>query len=281
MQELKQAEPAMRTRRIIHRTKGRRHGPITRLVSPGDVGEWLKPFVFLDLFEVGPGGGPGFGYHPHSGIATLTISLKGVGDYEDSTGEAGVMVAGAVEWMRAGGGVWHRGGPVGDSEALGFQLWVALPEALENSPAESLYLDPEALTAAGPARVILGEHKGVSSPIPPVADMTYLHVTLQDGERWTYAPPSSHEVGFVALNAGRLEVSGAVLERELAIFEDGAEPLTFQAHGAVSFVLGSAARHPHPLVLGYYSVHTSPEALAVGEAGIERIGARLKAQGVI
>lgn len=35
-------------RAVVHRTRGDRHGPITRLMSPGDVGEHLKPFVFLD-----------------------------------------------------------------------------------------------------------------------------------------------------------------------------------------------------------------------------------------
>jgi hypothetical protein len=40
-------------------------------------------------------------------------------------------------------------------------------------------------------------------------------------------------------------------------------------------------KHPHPLVLGSYSVHTSPEALEIGEAGIARIGARLREQGRI
>ncbi|GKT22443.1 hypothetical protein [Acidovorax sp. SUPP3334] len=44
------AEPASRARAIVHRTRGTTHGPITRLMSPGDLGEWLKPFVFLDLF---------------------------------------------------------------------------------------------------------------------------------------------------------------------------------------------------------------------------------------
>jgi redox-sensitive bicupin YhaK (pirin superfamily) len=58
-------------RAISHRTRGRAHGPITRLMSPSDLGELLKPFVFLDLFEHGgaPFNGP---LHPHSGIATLT-----------------------------------------------------------------------------------------------------------------------------------------------------------------------------------------------------------------
>jgi len=44
-------------------------------------------------------------------------------------------------------------------------------------------------------------------------------------------------------------------------------------------VLGSAIKHPHELVMGYYSVHTTPAALAQGEAEIKRIGARLKQEG--
>jgi len=38
-------------RAIVRRTRGRTHGPITRLMSPSDFGEILKPFVFLDLFD--------------------------------------------------------------------------------------------------------------------------------------------------------------------------------------------------------------------------------------
>ena len=40
-----------RTRQIAHRTHGRLHGPIIRLMSPSDLGQSLKPFVFLDLFD--------------------------------------------------------------------------------------------------------------------------------------------------------------------------------------------------------------------------------------
>jgi hypothetical protein len=41
-------------RAIVHRTRGSAHGPITRLVSPGDLGEFLKPFVFLDFSASNP-----------------------------------------------------------------------------------------------------------------------------------------------------------------------------------------------------------------------------------
>jgi redox-sensitive bicupin YhaK (pirin superfamily) len=72
----------------VHRTRGRLHGPITRLVSPSDLGQVLKPFVFLDYFDMQRASFPGFGLHPHSGIATLTHLLEGSVRYEDTSGAA-------------------------------------------------------------------------------------------------------------------------------------------------------------------------------------------------
>jgi len=41
------------------------------------------------------------------------------------------------------------------------------------------------------------------------------------------------------------------------------------------FVLGSAVKHPFDLVTGYYSVHTTANALRQGEQNISTIGRRL------
>jgi hypothetical protein len=49
-------------RRIVHSTRGRSGGPIVRLVSPSDVGELIKPFVFLDYFEQTPRMCPKWGF---------------------------------------------------------------------------------------------------------------------------------------------------------------------------------------------------------------------------
>jgi redox-sensitive bicupin YhaK (pirin superfamily) len=61
--------------RIARRTRGQTHGPVTRLMSPSDFGQLLKPFVFLDLFDNHGKPFSGFGLHPHSGIATLTYVM--------------------------------------------------------------------------------------------------------------------------------------------------------------------------------------------------------------
>jgi hypothetical protein len=44
-------------------------------------------------------------------------------------------------------------------------------------------------------------------------------------------------------------------------------------------VLGSAAPYPHDLVLGSYSVHTSPSSLQKGEKNISEIQTRLIREG--
>ena len=266
-------------RRIVHSTRGHSHGSIARLVSPSDIGELIKPFVFLDLFEGEPAEAPAFGFHPHSGIATLTLLLNGQLWYEETTGVKGVIATGGVEWMRAGGGVWHTGGAVGSERIKGFQLWVALPPELENGPAQSQYLGAEEFPSHGPARVILGGYgNGVSKVVAPEG-VTYLDVRLKAGERWRYEPPRGHTVAWIAVHQGAVTTPAKVVKGEIAVFEESNGAIEFEASGDVGFVLGSAIKHPHDLVLGYYSVHTNADALKKGEDNIARIGRELRAAG--
>jgi redox-sensitive bicupin YhaK (pirin superfamily) len=267
------------TRRIVQTTSGRRHGPINRLVSPSDIGELIKPFVFLDHAEVVARPEPLYGIHPHSGIATLTVVLRGGMVYEDTTGKTGSVPTGGLEWMRAGNGVWHDGGALPGEPLRAFQLWVALPPSDENGPAESQYISPDEVQTEGPARVILGRYGRAVSPIRAPKGINYLHVNLKDGERWRYTPPDGHTIAWLAVDTGALLSQVPIRAGELAVFEESNRAIELEAHGATSFVLGSAIKHPHPLVLGRYSVHTSRATLAQGEAEIVRISHRLRAEG--
>ena len=266
-------------RAIVLRTRGLRHGPITRLASPSDIGELIKPFVFLDLFDISATGAPNFGWHPHSGIATLTVIHKGAIEYQETTGVSGILSAGGVEWMRAGRGVWHTGAAL--QPAKGFQLWIALPEELENAPCQSHYLSADEVTEDKPARVILGSHGRAKSAIPAPARINYLDVQLAAGERWVYQPPQDHDVAWLAVSEGALRAPQQVLAGELAVFEESNSAITIRADTASKFVLGSAAKHPHELVLGRYSVHTTQAALQAGESEIQRIGSQLVTAGLL
>jgi redox-sensitive bicupin YhaK (pirin superfamily) len=272
-------EVTTRPRAITHSTRGRSHGSIARLVSPSDVGELIKPFVFLDYFEAGPAHAPAFGFHPHSGIATLTLLLNGQLWYEETTGVKGVIAPGGIEWMRAGGGVWHTGGAVGTERIKGYQLWVALPAELENGPTQSQYLGADEFQSHGPARIILGCYGNATSKVAAPETMNYLNVRLKAGERWRYEPPRNHTVAWIAIHQGSVTTPTRVTKGEIAVFEESNGAIEFEAQGDAGFILGSAIKHPHDLVLGHYSVHTNPAALARGEANIARIGRQLIAEG--
>jgi redox-sensitive bicupin YhaK (pirin superfamily) len=258
------------------RTSGRTHGPVTRVVSPSDIGELIKPFVFLDHFDTVPSQGSLFPMHPHSGIATLTVLLSGDLRYEDTTGAAGTLAGGSIEWMRAGNGVWHDASPASQTLFRGYQLWLALPPQLENGPAQSQYLPSQAVPVIGPARLVLGTYAGMRSPVDSPEGVNVLHVRLDEGEHWKYTPPPGHDVAWVHVDRGTLRAAGERLHDELAVFDSNDDALAFEAEQATEFLIGSAVRHPHDLVLGYYSVHTSAEALRRGETEIARIGSQLR-----
>src|SRR6267142_4850028 len=185
--------PRRLARAIVQRTRGRTHGPVTRLMSPSDLGEILKPFVFLDLFdhEGAPFNG---GLHPHSGIATLTYVAEGAVSYIDPDNVTGTLPAGGVEWMQAGRGMWHDGGLDKAGRTRGFQLWIALPPELELGPTVSIYQPPEDNQSEGPARILLGRIGAASSTITSPSPINYLAVRLKAGERWRYEPPTGHSV---------------------------------------------------------------------------------------
>ena len=256
--DLAKSPPARLVRAIVQRTRSHSHGPITRLVSPSDLGELIKPFVFLDYFDIDPKHMPAIGFHPHSGIATLTLVLEGQVSYEETSGTKGVIEPGGVEWMRAAGGVWHTGGVAGTARAMGYQLWVALPPEMESIESAAQYLGSEHFQSQGPARVILGRHGEANSQVSAPTTINYLDVTLKKGEKWRYEPPHDHTVAWVAVHQGKLATPETVERGELAVFEESNRALEFEAVADTGFILGSAVKHPHDLVLREKSKNVLP-----------------------
>ena len=85
------------------------------------------------------------------------------------------MVAGDIEWMSAGRGVWHSCFAVPPVKA--FQLWVALPPERELAPAFSQHRSVNDIPSDGPARVLLGRSGEAVSPIdaPPGVNCLVVH----------------------------------------------------------------------------------------------------------
>jgi redox-sensitive bicupin YhaK (pirin superfamily) len=64
----------------------------------------------------------------------------------------------------------------------GFQLWIALPPALELGPSFSTFQAAEDVPQHGPVRVLLGSYGSASSAIVSPSPITYLAVRLKAGE---------------------------------------------------------------------------------------------------
>src|SRR5438876_5454673 len=96
--------------------------------------DYLDPFLLFDHFG---SDNPedyiaGFPMHPHRGIETVTYMLAGAVKHRDSNGNSGIIRAGDVQWMTAGGGIMHEEMPQLEGGRLdGFQLWVNLPARLK------------------------------------------------------------------------------------------------------------------------------------------------------
>ena len=137
----------------------------------------VGPFVFFDHFgpiDVVPGSNFDVRPHPHIGLATLTYLFDGAMMHRDSTGVVQRIEPGAVNWMSAGRGIVHSERAPKDLQAQtyrnhGLQLWIALPEADEESaptfqhaPADSI---PQVRLDGAVVRVVVGSAFGAASPV--------------------------------------------------------------------------------------------------------------------
>ena len=76
----------------------------------------FDPFLLLDDFRSDDPGKylPGFPWHPHRGIETITYMLEGIVEHGDSMGNSGSIGEGDVQWMTAGS-VRKRSAPCGST----------------------------------------------------------------------------------------------------------------------------------------------------------------------
>jgi redox-sensitive bicupin YhaK (pirin superfamily) len=225
---------------------GRRHGAITRLITPWDIGELTSPFGLLNYAEAERRSRPLFGIHPPSGVTTLTVVLNGGLSFEDETGRQGEIAAGGFAWMKAGSVLWHEGGDGMREPLRVFHLWVWQRIAEGERATTSQYIVPDAVEEDGPVRVLLGGFGRARSRIRQApADLNFFHVRLRDRQEFHYAPPEGHNVTWLAVDRGSLQLPEGerVLWEQIALFVDSAGVIEVQADGDTSFVLGSTRRH--------------------------------------
>ena len=166
----------------------------------------FDPFLLLDEMgpmDVAPGEAKGAPDHPHRGFETVTYMLSGDMEHKDSSGHAGQLRSGDVQWMTAGSGVVHAEMPSGEfmrtgGRMHGFQLWVNLPQRdkmmkpryqeIQNSQI------PKATSADDLVKVsvIAGEAMGEKAVIETRTPIIYLHYRIEPGGVATQQVPGAY-----------------------------------------------------------------------------------------
>jgi redox-sensitive bicupin YhaK (pirin superfamily) len=227
----------------------------------------FDPFLMLDDFRQDDPAKylPGFPWHPHRGIETITYMIRGRAEHGDSLGHAGVIGPGDVQWMTAGSGIIHqempKGGP--DGRMGGFQLWANLPASQKmRDPryrdVKSADIPEVALPGGVTARVICGAVGRTRGPVRDIViDPEYLDVAMPPRARFVHPTKPGHTViayvfeGEACFSDASAPSSYAVepasyfdLERKsvqddhaVVLFDDGAEIKVTATDSSVRFLL--------------------------------------------
>jgi quercetin 2,3-dioxygenase len=234
--------PTLASGRAVSRvTTKQRLGPDAQVddkaivIAPADP-SLTDPFLALaeDWFSE-----PGFEWHPHRGLETITIVLDGVLEHGDNIGNAGALQPGDLQWMTAGRGIIHRELAFRNEHAHTMQLWLNLPA--RSKMVDTRYQD---LLAASRPRVTLpgvsidvvsGTVAGVSGPAVNHWPVQGAIVSLDPGASAEYVLPASHRA-FAHVLSGAISIAGQVARAGQTAWSDpsGAGPADSLLRLAVS-----------------------------------------------
>lgn len=175
----------------------------------------LDPLLLLDHLFVEPdpeGGVIGFPRHPHRGIETLTVVLKGRVNHRDSLGNNEWVGPGATQWMTAGNGIWHAEMLEKSAEGTeAVQFWFNVPQSAKRNPAgyRAAYADdvPQWTDSAGnTVHLLAGVHEGSLGPLDGLETSPYLvRVESPANANWSWQG-SEGDTAIVYLLSGSLQI---------------------------------------------------------------------------
>jgi redox-sensitive bicupin YhaK (pirin superfamily) len=194
----------------------------------------VGPWIFFDHMgpaEFAPGQGMDVRPHPHIGLATVTYMFEGEIVHRDSLGAVETITPGAINLMGAGKGIVHSERTSDEKRAsgqsvCGLQLWLALPEELQEMDPEFLHYpanDIPALDVDGVAvRVMIGEAYGQKSPVKQYSPTQYVEAALSAGTSLA-VPQNSTELALYPVE-GSVEINGVeIKQHHMAILDTSCE----------------------------------------------------------
>lgn len=170
---------------------------LKRAFGSPSIAELLDPFLLLDEIRSTNAADyeAGFPWHPHRGIETITYVVKGRFQHKDSMGGGGIIASGGVQWMTAGGGIFHDEMPKEtlDKAMWGYQLWLNLPAKYKMS--QPMYRNmtdtsiPEVeMDGGAKVKLVAGKIGDALGPARDLAvDVEYMDVTIPKGANFEHS----------------------------------------------------------------------------------------------
>ena len=221
--------------------------PVKRLL-PSAQQQRVGPFIFFDhmgpaVFKPGTTEGD-VRAHPHIGLATVTYLFSGAMMHRDSMGFVQRIDPGAINLMTAGRGVAHSERIPEDIrnnrvQVQGLQLWLALPQALEQSEPSFAHTPADAIPSWSEtgwvARVLIGTAFGKTSPVRTATPTIYVELHLSAGVSCEL-PASDHELALYIVE-GHLRVNDTEVPEHHLITLEQRIRCTLQAGDQPSHVM--------------------------------------------
>jgi redox-sensitive bicupin YhaK (pirin superfamily) len=216
------------------------------------------PFLLLseDLFST-----PGFEWHPHRGLETVTLVLDGVLEHGDNLGTTGALTTGDIQWMTAGRGIIHRELAFRNERAHTLQLWVNLPGELKmaNTRYQDLRAADRPVIERDGARIDLvsGDVDGTAGPALNNWPISGALITLEPNRSLEHPLPGRDRAFFYVLSGEVTIATRAVRAGQIA----WSDPMPQTTASVITLATGDGDQ---PSVVMVYSGQPIGQPVAMG-----------------
>ena len=256
------------TLRIEPRLADLGDGVLVRRTLPSRQQRMVGAWCFLD--HAGPvqfesGKGMHVGAHPHIGLQTFTWMLEGEVLHRDSLGNEQIIRPGQVNLMTAGHGVVHTEDSLNGGQRLhATQLWIALPQALEDCPPDfAHYPDlPQWQEAGATLTLIAGAYGDRQAPTQLHSPLLGLDITSATATTLRIALLPDFEYAVLPL-VGSVQIAGDHFAAdELAYLGQGHTELTLDLPAGAKVLLLGGEPFEQPILMWWNLIGFSKARIA-------------------
>ncbi len=245
--------------------------------SSNDFAQRISPYVLLDHhppFRYSPTENEqrGVGVHPHRGFETVTLAFEGSVAHHDSTGNAGVIGPGDVQWMTAASGVLHKEYHEKNFARSGgimhmAQIWVNLPKAHKMDAPGYQGISAHQMGVAqlpggaGQVRVIAGEYNGHKGPARTFSPINLFDIRLAPAGQVRLSFPAEQNTALLMVKGTvRLNAKESASALDFVLFRNDGEDIVVDAEDEAQLLLLNGEPIDEPVVqYGPFVMNTQEE----------------------